>query len=360
MDAGPVRQRLAEADLGVGVVLRPENGGEDLGVASFPFQAIEHRHGVAGKVHKQLLARRVRLAHGRRHTAAPLAVPVAEPAVAVASGDTCGIRATAALASRRDGAAWHGRAPKSGRASIATDCNPLARQRRVIDVGRDGLGDADHCRPPDIPTDRSAADPDRLGNHPLAPQAYFRRRTYRTLRIGNLSAGIGPPPAGTTGKDLAPFRLPATEPASPHQQRGYLRSEPVAALLRMGWSLSVRTSPSCRNSLLTGNLSGNSLFLLRAFGARESQRRNSALAARPSRCQTARFTQTNCFCAPRYGRGASGNYWFRLNVATCPDVLRSGIIRPCGLHASATPRGGGGFSGDCFAIHSRYCVVAST
>lgn len=86
VDADPVRQRLAEADLGVGVVLCPENGDEDLGVASFPCQAIEHRHSVAGKVHEQLLARRVRLAHGRRHTAAPLAVPVAEPAIAVASG----------------------------------------------------------------------------------------------------------------------------------------------------------------------------------------------------------------------------------------------------------------------------------
>jgi len=27
----------------------------------------------------------------------------------------------------------------------------------------------------------------------LAPHAYFKRRTSRTFRIGNLSAGIGPP-----------------------------------------------------------------------------------------------------------------------------------------------------------------------
>src|SRR6516165_9068116 len=37
-----------------------------------------------------------------------------------------------------------------------------------------------------IPTDRAIT-------RSLNPQAYFRRRTSRTFRIGNLSAGIRPP-----------------------------------------------------------------------------------------------------------------------------------------------------------------------
>src|SRR5205823_7174390 len=76
----------------------------------------------------------------------------------------------------------------------------------------------------------------------LASQAYFRRRTSRTFRIDNLSAGIGPPPAGSQREDLAPFRLPTTEPASPYPQGGRLRSESVAAFARIGWPLSVGIS----------------------------------------------------------------------------------------------------------------------
>src|SRR5438876_11153023 len=88
----------------------------------------------------------------------------------------------------------------------------------------------------------------------LAPQAYFRRRTSRTFRIDNLSAGIGPPPAGSQREDLAPFRLPTTEPASPYPQGGRLRSESVAAFARIGWPLSVGISgrlgsDSARNSV---------------------------------------------------------------------------------------------------------------
>jgi hypothetical protein len=51
--------------------------------ANFAGERIEHRHGVAGEVHEQLLARRMGLPHGRGDPAAPLPVQVAEPAVAV-------------------------------------------------------------------------------------------------------------------------------------------------------------------------------------------------------------------------------------------------------------------------------------
>src|SRR5438552_3528223 len=41
----------------------------------------------------------------------------------------------------------------------------------------------------------------------LAPQAYFRRRTSRTFRIDNLSAGIGPPPAGSQRERPCPVQI---------------------------------------------------------------------------------------------------------------------------------------------------------
>src|SRR5215468_5875923 len=77
-----------------------------------------------------------------------------------------------------------------------------------------------------IPTDRAIT-------RSLAPQAYLRRRTSRTFRIDNLSAGIRPPFANRKREDLARLRLPTTFPASPHQQGGRLRSESVAALARI-------------------------------------------------------------------------------------------------------------------------------
>src|SRR5258707_15114367 len=83
-----------------------------------------------------------------------------------------------------------------------------------------------------IPTDRAIT-------RSLAPQAYLRRRTSRTFRIDNPSAGIRPPLCESQKEDLARLRLPTTFPASPHQQGGRLRSESVAAFDRIGWPLSV-------------------------------------------------------------------------------------------------------------------------
>src|SRR5437867_4367736 len=103
----------------------------------------------------------------------------------------------------------------------------------------------------------------------LAPQAYFRRRTSRTFRIDNLSAGIGPPPAGSQREDLAPFRLPTTEPASPYPQGGRLRSESVAAFARIGWPLSVGISgrlgsdSAVNLDTKTVEVNGQSLYLTR-------------------------------------------------------------------------------------------------
>src|SRR5882757_7482722 len=68
-----------------------------------------------------------------------------------------------------------------------------------------------------IPTDRAIT-------RSLAPQAYFRRRTSRTFRIDNLSAGIGPP-LRIAKKDRAQLRLPTALPASPFQQGGRIASD---------------------------------------------------------------------------------------------------------------------------------------
>src|SRR6266851_4645590 len=75
-----------------------------------------------------------------------------------------------------------------------------------------------------IPTDRAIT-------RSLAPQAYFRRRTSRTFRIDNLSAGIRPPLANRKGgpcpaqtADNAPRITPSTG---------------VVAFVRIRWSLSI-------------------------------------------------------------------------------------------------------------------------
>src|SRR6266567_657624 len=65
----------------------------------------------------------------------------------------------------------------------------------------------------------------------LAPQAYFRRRTSRTFRIDNLSAGIVPPPAGSQRETL---------PRSDCRQRNPLHPiHRVAVFDRNRWPLSL-------------------------------------------------------------------------------------------------------------------------
>ena len=58
---------------------RAECGDKDVRRSYIAGQRIDHRNRVAGKIHEQLLARHVRLAHRRRHAAAPLSVELAEP-----------------------------------------------------------------------------------------------------------------------------------------------------------------------------------------------------------------------------------------------------------------------------------------
>src|SRR5215468_1026349 len=74
-----------------------------------------------------------------------------------------------------------------------------------------------------IPTDRAIT-------RSLAPQAYFRRRTSRTFRIDNLSAGITPPLRIAKGGTL---------PGSDCRQRSPLHPiNRVTAFVRIEWPLS--------------------------------------------------------------------------------------------------------------------------
>src|SRR5215211_4744180 len=90
---------------------------------------------------------------------------------------------------------------------------------------------------------------DRAITRSLAPQAYFRRRTSRTLRIDNLSAGIGPPLANRKGgpcpaqtADNAPHITPSTGWPPSIGIGGRFRSDWVAAFRRNRWppSLGIR------------------------------------------------------------------------------------------------------------------------
>src|SRR5579883_120652 len=75
-----------------------------------------------------------------------------------------------------------------------------------------------------IPTDRAIT-------RSLAPQAYFRRRTSRTFRIDNLSAGIRPPFANRKGSTLPGSDCRQRSPNHPINR--------VAAFVRIRWPLSI-------------------------------------------------------------------------------------------------------------------------
>jgi hypothetical protein len=73
---------------------------------------------------------------------------------------------------------------------------------------------------------------DRAITRALTPQAYLKRRTSRTFRIDNLSAGIGPSPCSN--------RKGMTLPGSDCRQRAPLHPiNRVAAFVRNRWPLSV-------------------------------------------------------------------------------------------------------------------------
>jgi hypothetical protein len=105
---------------------------------------------------------------------------------------------------------------------------------------------------------------------------------------------------------------------------------------------------------------------IREFSIPAASIRRAREPAAKFRSRCAPFTMSNSqfthqIHQPQQASWGSGiAYRRRLVTNTCPNVFRSGMIGPLGLRATATARGGGTRSGGCFAIHSRYCVVAST
>ena len=84
--ADPVRQTLCPGRLSVGVIGSAEDGHKDLRLTDLARAPIHHRHGLAGIIHKQLLAGTVVLAHDHIQLALPGAVVVIKPAVLIALG----------------------------------------------------------------------------------------------------------------------------------------------------------------------------------------------------------------------------------------------------------------------------------
>ena len=237
MGADPVGQRLAEAGLGEGVVRCPQHRDEDLGGTHLPGEPVEHRHGIAGEVHEQLLAGHVGLPHGRRDAVAPFDVEVAEPAVAVAVGMMAAIflpqqRQRHAAAAQLGVDMPPFRQRLRSRRVVAGRREQLALQRRIVELFRDRPGDADHRGAADVFPDRRAADPDRSGDHPLArPAGILQAQNFSNL-----------PHRQSLGGHRTSFanRKRRTLPGSDCRQR----SPPhpinrVAAFVRNRWPLSI-------------------------------------------------------------------------------------------------------------------------
>ena len=79
--ADPLRQRLAPAGLGVGVIGRPQHRDEDVSASLLTGRGVEHRHRVAGPIDEQLLAGSMRLPHRRRDRLQPIPIELAEVTV---------------------------------------------------------------------------------------------------------------------------------------------------------------------------------------------------------------------------------------------------------------------------------------
>src|SRR4030042_3339775 len=79
----PVGKLLRNHRLCVGVAGKPQGGYEDVCSGDLPRFRIDDGQAIAGKVHKELLARPMKLAHGWFQLADPAPVEVAEPRVGV-------------------------------------------------------------------------------------------------------------------------------------------------------------------------------------------------------------------------------------------------------------------------------------
>ena len=145
---------------------------------------IKHRDSIAGPIDEQLLARHMCLAHRRRDAFAPVAIPLAEPAVGVALGMLVSILLPEQR--QRHAAPLH----------LRMDVRPVrigARRRRtglrqrkqpplqfgIVDLVRDRPAQTRRGRTAHVLADRRLADPRRFADQPPAhPQ-----RVGQTQRI---------------------------------------------------------------------------------------------------------------------------------------------------------------------------------
>ena len=164
--ADPVGKPFAPTGLRVGVVGGSQHRDEDVRPALLPGHPIEHRDGVAGVVHEQLLAGDMRLAHRCADAAAPVDVQIAEPAIAITIAELSAVF----LPQQQQG---HASAAKLGVDMVPVGHRPGGRragtgggeqpplQRGVVDLDRHRPGDPDHRRATQVFRDRGASDANR-------------------------------------------------------------------------------------------------------------------------------------------------------------------------------------------------------
>ena len=161
-------------------------------------RGFEHRHGVAGPVDEQLLAGHMRLPHRRRDALAPVAVPLAEPAVGVALACSARYSCQSKAASRRAASAPHGCGTNPA-AAVPASRRSRRRKQPPLQLGIVDLSGIGQLMPLTAARRTYSPTVDRPTPvaiaicRPLMPSACLSRSTSRTFLIGALSAGIGPP-----------------------------------------------------------------------------------------------------------------------------------------------------------------------
>jgi hypothetical protein len=185
MAADPVRERLRPAGLSVSEVGGAQHRDKHLRPPELAGGIIHHLRRLPGIVDEHPLAGRVRLAHGWRQAAAPIAREVAKTTVTI----PIRLLGPILLPKQEEG---HARLAKLGVDTGPLRLRPrrlgrerrreqLALQRRVVERLRHRPRDPDHGSPTQILGHRIAADADHDRDlWPLWPQTCLRRRTSRT------------------------------------------------------------------------------------------------------------------------------------------------------------------------------------
>ena len=180
MRADPVRQRLREGRLGIGVAGGAEHADEDLGVVHNARAGIDDCNPLARIIDEHLVAGHMMLAHDRRKPPLKLAEQIAEPAVAVT------VRLGLPILLPQHHQAHAGtfelarqRSPIRLAASAKSRLHAGPREQSLFEnvvgqLGRQRPSDSARLRPPQIVLDRAARHAqraaDRARAHPIMMQ----------------------------------------------------------------------------------------------------------------------------------------------------------------------------------------------